>query len=87
MKDRKKVAIRILGVLVILLAMAVVLIGVMTIQKKKYDEQLSLGDKYLAKLDYENAEICFRKAISIQDKKAAPYLKLAAVYLLSLIHI
>lgn len=81
MKDRKKVAIRILAVLVILLAMAVVLIGVMTIQKKKYDEQLSLGDKYLAKLDYENAEICFRKAISIQDKKAAPYLKLAAVYL------
>lgn len=81
MKGRRRAATGFLAALMILLAAAAVLLTVLGIQKKRYQEQLSLGDKYLAELDYENAEICFEKAISIQEKKAAPYLKLAAVYL------
>lgn len=81
MKSRRRTVTGILAVLVILLAAAAILLAVLGIQKKRYEKQLSLGDKYLAELDYENAEICFEKAISIQEKKAAPYLKLAAVYL------
>ena len=81
MRSRRRTVTGILAVLVILLAAAAILLAVLGIQKKRYEKQLSLGDKYLAELDYENAEICFEKAISIQEKKAAPYLKLAAVYL------
>ena len=70
----------ILALLTVILAVAAAGIGFLAVKKQKYEKQLSLGEKYLAQLDYENAEICFRKAISIEEKEAAPYLQLAAVY-------
>ncbi len=70
----------ILALLTVILAVAAAVIGFLAVKKQKYEKQLSLGEKYLAELDYENAEICFREAISIEEKEAAPYLQLAAVY-------
>ena len=47
---------------------------------KDYNEQISLGDKYLEEMDYENAEVCYNKAIHIDEKQARPYLQLAVLY-------
>lgn len=80
MKSKREVLAGLLAVLAAALAVVGVLLGSQISKKLKYEEQLSLGEKYLAELDYESAEICFKKAIFIQEKKAAPYLQLAAVY-------
>lgn len=52
-------------------------INFQTFHHREYKEQLSLGDKYLKELDYENAEICYRNAINIDNKKVEPYIKIA----------
>ena len=52
MKSRRRTVTGILAVPVILLAAAAILLAVLGIQKKRYEKQLSLGDKYLAELDY-----------------------------------
>lgn len=64
----------------ILLATEIVIaacINLETIHARKCQKQISLGDKFLEELDYENAELCYRKAIQIDEKKAEPYIKLA----------
>ena len=57
--------------------MLAVIINVRVSNAGEYLKQISLGDKYLEELDYENAELCYRKAIAIDDKKVEPYLKIA----------
>lgn len=47
---------------------------------KDYNEQISLGDKYLEEMDYENTEVCYNKAIHFGEKQARPYLQLAVLY-------
>lgn len=69
-------------ILFILLFVEIILvlyINFQTMDYREYERQLSLGDKYLEEIDYENAELCYRKAIKIDDKKAEPYLKIADV--------
>ena len=51
-----------LGLLCLSLAGIGAYLGVQISQVKRYEEQISLGDKYLEELDYENAEISYRKA-------------------------
>ena len=46
----------------------------------RYQERLSMGDKYLAEMNYEDAKICYRNAIRIDEKKAEGYVGLSEVY-------
>lgn len=73
------------GILVLLLA-ALAVLGILLVGKGRknsgYMEQLALGDKYLEELDYENAQLCFEKAIEIDEKRATAYVNLSAVYVL-----
>ncbi len=77
---KRKIMIGVLAILVILLAV----IGVLLFQKSRrideYTAQLSLGDKYLEELDYENAEIAYKRAIEIDEKRAPAYVNLSVVY-------
>lgn len=45
------------------------------------DKQLSLGDKYLAALDYDNAILAFTKALSIDPMNVRAYTGLADAYI------
>lgn len=47
---------------------------------RQYQRQLWLGDKYLSELQYEEAELAYKKAIQIDDRRAKPYLMLCSVY-------
>lgn len=66
--------------LVLILIFILVMLILETTRRNKYDEQIALGDKYLAERDYDQAELCFKRAINISDKIAEPYIKLANVY-------
>lgn len=71
------------GVISALILVEVVLLTVILIKisgTKQYKEQLSLGDKYLQELDYENAELCYLAAIDIDEKNVTPYLGLSTIY-------
>ncbi len=45
------------------------------------EEQLSLGEKYLSELDYENAIIAFNKVINIDPKNVRAYIGLSDAYM------
>ena len=74
---------KLIRVLSILAAIEIVTMGWLClniIHVKDYNRQITLGDKYLEELDYENAELCYNKAIHIDEKQAKPYLQLAVLY-------
>ncbi|MDO5291839.1 MAG: tetratricopeptide repeat protein [bacterium] len=48
--------------------------------KGEVSKQLSLGDKFLEKLDYKQAILAYEKAINIDDKNVETYRKLAKAY-------
>lgn len=70
-----------LGLLCLILAGVGAYFGVQISQIKRYEEQISLGDKYLEELDYENAEISYRKAVEISEKRESSYVKLTVLYM------
>ncbi len=78
---KKKVMVGILVVLFVALAVVAVLLIGKQRKASEYQEQISLGDQYLAELDYENAEICYEKAIEIDKKRASAYVNLSMVYI------
>lgn len=49
-------------------------------QGNQFQEQLSLGEKYLQELNYEDAVVSLKRAIAIDPKNPQPYLLLADVY-------
>ena len=49
-------------------------------KEAKVQEQLDLGSKYMAELDYESAIVALNKAIKIDPKNADAYKMLAEVY-------
>lgn len=77
---RKKVITALLAVFCLLLACGVGFLFWRIWNAERYTKQLSLGDKYLQEMDYENAELCYKNAISIDEKKMAAYLNLSVVY-------
>ena len=48
--------------------------------KKELKKQLDLGDKYLSDMDYDNAILAYREAISINPKNEKAYLGLGKTY-------
>lgn len=67
-------------ILIVLCALELILavwINMEVHNAREYQKQISLGNKYLEELDYENAELCYRKAIKIDERKVEPYLKIA----------
>lgn len=64
--------------------MLVVLLGVTACGKsneKQIAEQLELGNKYLAEMDYEQAIVAFNKVIELDPKQIIAYEKLADSYI------
>ena len=49
-------------------------------KEAKVQEQLDLGSKYMAELDYESAIVALNKAIKIDPKNVDAYKMLAEVY-------
>lgn len=47
---------------------------------KRYQNHISLGDKYFEALDYENAELYYLAAIKIDKKNVTPYIQLSHIY-------
>lgn len=71
---------------ILLLLLTAVLIAVNVLiylqigREEEYSKQITLGVKYLQEKDFVNAELCYKKALDIQDKKENAYLGLAAAY-------
>lgn len=76
----RKITVGLLVLILFLAAGASVLIFKLADQKK-YQKQLSLGDKYLAESDYENAKLYYTNAISINEKRLPPYWGLCNTYI------
>ena len=49
-------------------------------EEKRLTEQLEMGEKYLAELDYENAIVAYEIAIQIDPKCEEAYIQLAEAY-------
>lgn len=78
----KVVMLCVIGVLIfILIAIFSLFILLHLNNGKKYDQKISLGDKYLQELKYEDAELAYIEAISINKKEQQGYVKLAQVYM------
>lgn len=55
-------------------------VGLSSQTTNSFQEQLSLGEKYLQELKYEDAIVALNRAIEIDPKNEKPYLLLAQVY-------
>ncbi|MEE1086654.1 MAG: lectin-like protein [Schaedlerella sp.] len=69
----------------IVLLLLTVLFTIFLIRKnqrnvKEYENCISKAERYLEKLDYENAEASYLDAIDIESKQRKPYLELAKIY-------
>ncbi len=71
----------IVSILILLLVFIMIMLMLETRKREKYIEQVSLGDKYLAQQQYDNAELCYKRALSIHDKEAKPYIGLADTFI------
>ena len=65
--------------LFILTLVGILLVGCKS-KETRVQEQLDLGSKYMAELDYESAIVALNKAIEIDPKNVAAYKMLAEVY-------
>ena len=80
-KSNKGLIISIVAVLVLALIAVLVLFMPKSADAKKISEQLSLSDKYLSELQYEQAEAAYLAVIEIDPKNVDAYLGLADVYI------
>lgn len=78
-RKRKIIWAVIIAAMAVILAVIAVVVWKNVAQQEQYTEQMSLGEKYLAQMNYEDAEICFREAIEINPRQAQPYLQLSTV--------
>ncbi|MGI6011484.1 MAG: PdaC/SigV domain-containing protein [Ruminococcus sp.] len=78
-KKRKAIWAVIIAAMAVILAVIAVVVWRKVAQQEQYTQQLTLGKQYLAELNYEDAEICFREAIDINPRQAQPYIQLSAV--------
>lgn len=68
---------------VLVLILIVIITGILVLgsPQRKYDKQLSLGQRYLDELDYEQAIAAYRAAIEIDPKQPEAYAGLANTYI------
>ena len=79
---RKKALMWVLVILLVLAGLGVGgWFGWNAYQGGQYQEQLSLGEKYLKELNYEDAIVALNRAIEIDPRSPEPYLLLADVYI------
>ena len=64
----------------ILLVAAAVALAVRQVQGNSYSTQLLRGQKYLDSGQYEEAVLCYRRAVQAADDKAEGYIGLALAY-------
>jgi len=69
-----------LALVIVVLLVGAMLLTTSSSKTKQIEELLSLGEKYLLELDYENAIVTFQKVISIEPRNAASYKGLAKAY-------
>lgn len=82
---KKRKGLVITGILVAVVLVAGAVIGVIfgwnAYQGNRFHEQLSLGEKYLNEMNYEEAVIALQAAVEIDPKNPEPYLLLADAYI------
>ncbi len=79
---RKKPLVWVLVILLVLAGLGVGgWFGWNAYQDGQYQEQLSLGEKYLKELNYEDAIIALNRAIEIDPRSPEPYLLLSDAYI------
>lgn len=66
---------------VALLVVIVTGIAALSSPQRKYEKQLSLGDRYFEELDYDRAIAAYRAAIEIDPKNSDAYEALAEIYM------
>lgn len=80
-KNSKIIVAMVAAVIAVLTILAIVLVSSSGATAKKVKEQLSLGEKYLTELDYEQAIAAYELAIELDPKCEEAYLGLAEVYI------
>lgn len=68
----------------ILIVIEVIMISIILLKlhtSLKYNDHITLGDKYFKEMDYENAELHYIAAIKINKKEVVPYINLSHVYI------
>ena len=71
----------VLGLIAVIVIVCVIIIGVAIGSDSGYGKKLKLGEKYLTDMDYENAILAFKDAISINPKNEDAYIGLADAYM------
>ena len=70
------------GILLLMAAVfGIAAVSYRVVARKQYEEQVSLGERYLEELDYEAAIAAFKEAIRIDPKREEAYLGLAEIYI------
>lgn len=81
MKKNNKHTIPTLAVLAIILTAAACLLAVyLHLPAQRYKSALTLGKKYLNEMNFDEAELTFKKAIAIEPKQSDGYIGLAETY-------
>ncbi|MGI6009959.1 MAG: DUF5050 domain-containing protein [Ruminococcus sp.] len=84
-KEDKSLQKKLLLVILLEIIAALILGGIFILlninRASRYQDRLSMGNKYLAEMNYEDAQICYRNAIRIDQKKAEAYVRLSDVYI------
>ncbi|MGI6006014.1 MAG: tetratricopeptide repeat protein [Ruminococcus sp.] len=80
-KLKKKLTVAVFLEIIAVLILAVLFILLNINRADRYQERLSMGNKYLAEMNYEDARICYRNAIRIDQKRAEAYVRLSDVYI------
>lgn len=83
-KSKKNKTLLIIGLVFILLALFIAVIFVVKKQKdvKEYERYILKAERYVEKLEYEQAEDAYLRAIAIDEKQLEPYVRLAEVYII-----
>lgn len=77
---KKKIWLPFILVLMIILTVIFVVLFLSISRTRQYTQYLSLGDRYLQEMQYEDAIIAYQNAIQIDEKRASGYLRVSTVY-------
>lgn len=81
MKFRNKLGVVIVCIVLCLTILGIVSFIIYNLPTQRVKRQLSLGQKYLKELDYENAIQAYRKALTIDPMSEEAYVGMANVYM------